>query len=81
MGFFSFGRKSMSILPGIDKKLVLYSFMETGDLVYYQAPGEREKVLATVESFTVDKDGQPEEVTIILMDGTCIDTTINHISY
>ena len=70
-----------SIFPGIDKESVHYKFMERGDLVYYVADGRKERVFATVEYFTRNKYGTPEEITLRLLDGTTVNTSIKNIIY
>lgn len=80
MGFFQFGNHE-TIISFEEPKSRYYSFMESGDLVYYTPPGSAEKITATVDSFTRDKNGTPDEVTVITAAGETITTTIQRITY
>ena len=80
MGFFKFGNRDV-VISFEEPKIIYYSFMEIGDLVYYTPPGSKEKVTATVEYFTTDDNGTPAEVTITTAKGEEITTTIKHITY
>lgn len=80
MGFFNFGINE-TVISFEEPKSRYYSFMERGDLVYYTPPGSNEKIMATVESFTTDETGTPEEVTINTTGGEMITTTIKRITY
>ena len=80
MGFFNFGN-SETVISREEPKTVYYSFMEIGDLVYYTPPGSKEKITATVQYFTRDENGTPQEVTITTAKGEEITTTIKHITY
>ena len=81
MGLFGIGLRDIVIIPEEKYKPSYYRFMEMGDLVYYTPPGSTAKVTATVEYFTRDDNGTPQEVTITTSAGEQITTTIKHITY
>lgn len=81
MGLFGSGLRDIYIIPEEEQKPAYYRFMEMGDLVYYTAPGSKERITATVEYFTRDDNGTPQEVTITTSTGEEITTTIKHITY
>lgn len=81
MGLFYFGNKTISIIPGESEPTVHYSFMEAGDIVYYQPPGTSDRIIVTVDSFSRDRNGQPVEITVILPNGNFVTTTISNIIY
>lgn len=69
-----------SIFPGINKESVHYKFMERGDLVYY-IPNKETRIFATIEGYTRDDRGTPQEITLKLIDGTFVTTSIKNILY
>lgn len=81
MGLFSIGLRDIVIIPEEKYKPSYYRFMEMGDLVYYTPPGSKERITATVEYFSRDENGTPQEVTITTGTGEEITTTIKHITY
>lgn len=81
MGLFGFSLRDIYIIPEEEQHPAYYRFMEMGDLVYYTPPGSKERITATVEYFTRDDNGTPQEVTITTAKGEEITTTIKHITY